>query len=460
MKTKSHQQSLIAILLIAAVVCVEANDGLLTGSSPTKPSNFNGSGTSHRFPDFRDDPAKADPPWTGHLFHLSQDYPTKAPPPEKYPWKKFDPRTHWKEYLMAVLDYCYEGNIECDWDVEKNAKRKWYHAPWLHWGRNGREFVHGLTHERVSQPGELAPTQVSMFQNWAVGAYNAPGGYVIKQVWCDPDNPVDAAFQDGTVSVKLLFTQANDKQVPYLSGAKEWQAYIYSTIAIPTNAVLSRKIDTLRLLQIDVAVRDTQVDDTTGWVFGTFVYNGDLPGKDPWHKMVPVGLAWGNDDDLTIAKQRGGQVLKQSIINTGPELPFQHLGYAGRLDGPVDNPISSCLSCHSTAQWPPEQLVPPVKTADNKPIVFDSPEWMRWFRTIRTGVPFSNNAIPLGYSLQLSSGLQNYHDWLQQQSSQGGFKSEESGGRLEVVTTPSANAKVRTCPVSREGLRQQVDPGL
>jgi hypothetical protein len=38
----------------------------------------------------------------------------------------------------------------------------------------------------------------------------------------------------------------------------------------------------------------------------------------------------------------------------------QHLGWLGRLNGPVDNPQSACLSCHGTAQSPVvSPMVPP-----------------------------------------------------------------------------------------------------
>jgi hypothetical protein len=97
--------------------------------------------------------------------------------------------------------------------------------------------------------------------------YNAPGGYAIGQVWKDhnaPD-PTAAKFPDGTVSCKLLFTTATAAQVPYLKNDFEWQADV--SLAGSTK----RSIQTVRLLQIDVAVRVTRADSTTGWVFGTFV---------------------------------------------------------------------------------------------------------------------------------------------------------------------------------------------
>ncbi|MGH7453533.1 MAG: hypothetical protein ACRENG_19445, partial [bacterium] len=216
--------------------------------------------SSAQFPDARDKPPAN---WTGPVFRLSQDYPQKRPRNEE-PWKAFKFKTQPQEYLERVLQYVYEGNVEVDWDGQKNAVRKWYHTPWLHVGPNGREFVRGLTLERSSRPRELHPNQTSTFRNWAVGLYNPRGGYTIGKVWMPPNAPKEkeAKFLEGTVAVKLLFTTATVAEVPFLQGAKEWQADINRD---PNN------LGTLRLLQIDIAVRDGRANATTGWVFGTFI---------------------------------------------------------------------------------------------------------------------------------------------------------------------------------------------
>ena len=119
------------------------------------------------------------PTWTGHIFQLSQNYPT-AVGPEAQPWVQFDPKTQPDQYLNAVLSYFFEGNIQTDvessFDPALNTVRTWYNAPWQDVGINGREFIHGLTRERVSRPHELAPEQVHEWNNYAVGFYNPPGG--------------------------------------------------------------------------------------------------------------------------------------------------------------------------------------------------------------------------------------------------------------------------------------------
>jgi hypothetical protein len=346
------------------------------------------------FPDARDNPPAN---WTGPVFHLSQNYPTALPTPEQYPWKQIDFKTLPMDYLHAVLAYCLEGNVtpSGDFDINQNPVRHWYHAPWMH---PNREFIHGMTSERRSRPGELAPTQTQMWQNWAVGMYNAPGGFVIGRVWANPNapNPSSAAFPDGTVAFKLLFTQAPASQVPYLANDFEWIADInrISTGGAPPVS--------LRLLQIDVAVRDTRADSTTGWVFGTFTYDAQEPGTTPWQRIVPIGLMWGNDPTRLF----NGQPLIETKINPNLRMP-QHLGYGvggqKRLNGPVDNPASSCLSCHSTAAVslnPPRPTIPGVPP--NNPT---HQQLATYFRNIKSGTPFSPGYTSLDDSLQLQVGI-------------------------------------------------------
>ncbi len=133
--------------------------------------------------------------------------------------------------------------------------------------------------------------------------------------------------------------------------------------------------------------------------------------------MVPLGVQWGNDPQA----DRPGIPLQENWNN--PKAPLyatQTLGWGGRLSGPNDGgrndiavngkpmpntPNSSCMSCHSTAQWNndihrmPSFLLPSFATAeqpyfqtcgkDGKPVkggtFICSPEpgskaWMKWFQ--------------------------------------------------------------------------------
>ena len=363
------------------------------------------------------------PDWRGNVFRLAQNYP-QTPAGNSTPWLRYDPRTQPDQYIRAVLAYFYEGNVrpsvEASFDPARNRVRGWYNAPWQDQGFNGREPIHGLTRERVTPAGELHRCQTLPWNNYAVGFYNGPGGYAIGQIWADhgqPD-PAKAVMPEGTVGAKLLFTTAPVSQAPYLAGAPTWSAMVYDPNYNPppgsprSDPPPQRSLRQLRLLQIDIAVKDNRVP--TGWVFGTFVYGGgpqdppDAPcppasdTPDPvgrnWNGVQPIGLMWGN-------------ALDETWLNPAVHMP--HVGYQNRLNGPVDNPLSSCMSCHSTAQWPSvASMIPPaIPPATAEQVAF-------WFRNIPSGTPFGyppgspppSGAPPrsLDYSLQVQVGFRNF----------------------------------------------------
>jgi hypothetical protein len=373
---------------------------------------------------FADSHDQVPPTWTGTVFRLSQQFPSadpsKATPAPTYPWQQHDFRTQPALYIKAVYDYVQEGNREVDWAIQDNAVRRWYHAPWMHYGDKGREYVRGLTRERTtpapSQPGkgELGPLQTTCFQNWAVGFLNAPGGYVFGQVWANPNapDPLKALFPEGTVAAKLLFTTASVDQAPYLKDTLEWDANIDTLFAGDPKCRFTggRQVQKVRLLQMDLAVRDRRADDTTGWVFATYSYDGSRGGAGWWDRMVPVGVMWGNDPKLDQAAFDGGARVKESWINPDSRTP-QHLGFLGRLNGPVDNPISACLSCHMTAEVPARSSMTPPPP--------NNPKLMRWFENMPAGNSFDQRAIGTDYNLQISNGIQNFQLW--KQTTEGGF---------------------------------------
>src|SRR5205085_2165787 len=113
--------------------------------------------------------------------------------------------------------------------------------------------------------------------------------------------------------------------------------------------------------------------------------------------------------------------LKETVINPSPELPPQHLGWGGRLNGPADFYASSCMSCHSTAQYPVQAPMNLEFTATPEPRGSDS--WMRWFRNLKCGEPFTKEGTDtLDFSLQMSAGIKNYRDW---EHAQGGFSARK-----------------------------------
>src|SRR5207249_10252778 len=103
-----------------------------------------------------------------------------------------------------------------------------------------------------------------------------------------------------------------------------------------TGAGAQRVVKRLRLLQVDVAVRDPRVNGTTGWVFGTFIYDGRVSADNPYQKLRPVGLMWGNDPSLGPVAYQQGVRPQQTRLNQQAQPIMRHLGWLSRLNGPVD----------------------------------------------------------------------------------------------------------------------------
>ena len=207
------------------------------------------------------------------------------------------------------------------------------------------------------------------------------------------------------MAAKLLFTAAPVTQAPYLEGTLEWDANIDVLLTSDPRCIFSsgRRIQKVRLLQMDLAVRDKRADDTTGWIFATYAYDGSRGGAGWWERMVAVGIMWGNDPKLDQAAFNAGTRVTESWINPDLRTP-QHLGFLGRLNGPVDNPKSSCLSCHMTAQTPVRSPMMPPN---------DSGFPMRWFENMPAGNSFDQRSIGTDYNLQISSGIQSFQLWKQ-----------------------------------------------
>lgn len=373
------------------------------------------------YPDYGYAPPES---YKGPTFTLSQSYPSTPPQGtlpaffKLLPGKPDNNFETWRAYMDAAKAYCLEGNVEADWYVQNNKVRNWYHMPWQHYGPLGREGIHGLTKEAQIQARQLAAGQTATGQTYAVGIYNDIGAYTLGQVWKDPQNPDPSftskpnSFANGTVVCKALFADIDRSTVPFLANPVLWQGYITETFQSA-----NRQVKEVALIQMDIAVRDTRMSDT-GWLFGTFQYNGAKTGKAGWDNLVPVGIMWGNDPQVTSNDHTNPEptvtkinpALQQTAINADTqELPPTHLGWNGRLNGPVDNPNSSCLSCHMTAEAPQVAIMNPLFQA-NPPAV-GSDEWMKWFQNIPAGGPFTAGTQSTDYSLQMSGGLVNFYQW-------------------------------------------------
>jgi len=421
------------------------------------------------------------------VFNLRQDFPTEIAD-EHLPWKDVDFKSESERYADIVLQYAFEGNIQNDFDVQKNVVRDWYHAPWQHHDSiscgNGREYHHGLTRERPIPPFEFHDDQTDDLEAWAIGFYNQTGAVTLGNVWPgfgeDPD--VDAAeFAEGTVAFKLLFTDAGpngdvERQLPFLDGTVQWTANIYPIQPYPGhsrrehlcfNDGREKRIDRpVYLTQIDIAVKDDR--SPVGWVFGTFLYNANKAdaweSSDPvfnqWNRFDVVGLSWGDDSDVSLMKNMPGAFVNPALQETwlNPELIavqsevaenqayMKFHGLGGRLNGPVDNPVSSCMSCHGRAGLARNDLTVrhPMgiwetwmeKTSTRATINQDVFE--RYFGFMPPGGRSDGGYVFFDYSMQVAFGIQNRAkmDVLRERVQNEGVVLEALPFDLEVLNPP------------------------
>src|SRR6478609_7393666 len=94
-------------LLAAAAVCLLMVDSTSPRAADEKDAPAK---VAYHYPDFGFLP----PPnqYEGRVFHLSQNYPqaATAPVPE-FATRDFDEvKKNWRQYLLDVRDYCFQGN--------------------------------------------------------------------------------------------------------------------------------------------------------------------------------------------------------------------------------------------------------------------------------------------------------------------------------------------------------------
>jgi hypothetical protein len=341
--------------------------------------------------------------WTGPVFRLSQQYPADLPPETgDEGWKLFNPfkaglsqedmQKQAHEYAWAVMRYIQEGNVsegakggdvQKDWTLCNNPVRRWVHIPFQTYDpSSGREFMHGLTREApvtFTLKKDNSPLKTTV---WAVGFYNPRAAYALGQVWKPDGNAQfptsNMAFPEGAVIGKLLFTTATPEQLPILTNMPRWQANISDPAFCsckPSSGEQSctfqeisqqcpRTPGEVTLMQFDIAVRDSR--SPTGWAYGTFVADGQAKAseKNPWNRISPLGLMWGNDTqpsgalaiNYPVDPRKNGftqeAVFFDVVDRWNVDSNGGHLGCNSRLNGPADNARSSCLSCHMTASVP------------------------------------------------------------------------------------------------------------
>lgn len=403
---------------------------------------------------FRDSVDTAPPGWTGPVFTLSRNYPT-TPPDCNAPWlkRKVDfnspapkwpgANNEWSDYVQDIVDYVKEGQDldladEIGWRTDVGGTTRWFHVPWMAYdGERGREFVHGLTNELSTAqstfdgpgrgsgghrlPGARPQNGVDpLFETWSVGMYNPCGDATLGQGWAsgEPATYKDERgrllasgmpFPEGTVVIKLLNTTADETVVPYLEGSTSWWANGHTQTGPTTYSTCDREVRRVHLVQIDLAVVDSR--SPTRWVYSTLAYDGTLPGKTVWDRMKPLGMQWGNDhDSFPAVPQAKSQPLHQTVLS--PMNIPEHYGCNRRLAGVVDQPNSSCVSCHMGSYSAPPGVLQVQGT--NVPAIFAFTGLCSEFNEANTNY-FSDYAYPAAFpgstgeiaaSIPLDSSLQ------------------------------------------------------
>jgi hypothetical protein len=222
--------------------------------------------------------------------------------------------------------------------------------PWLHSptatvqkpGR-GREGIHGLTRE-TDLKGPVhwprAEGRDCMGQDWGIGFFNEPGGYAIAKVFPNGTqaDPGAGQFPKGTVAFKILFTAVDPSALSDLEGAWKIDALVNGGgKCLSARAPENRVLTPVYHVQMDAMMK--YGDEPQEWIFGSWIYKKD--DTTHWQGMHPVGVQFGIKADETI-------ITSDTVLPNG----FAEQGEKPRLNGPADNPMSSCYSCHARAQWP------------------------------------------------------------------------------------------------------------
>ncbi|HEX7339725.1 MAG TPA: hypothetical protein VF271_07290 [Rhodanobacteraceae bacterium] len=394
------------------------------GFTKTQASSF-AQALQHATP-YQQNNGKMPPPseYSGPFFKLSHAWPTQPLPPLKdAPWQKaigngLITTQNAAAYAKALKEAVAKNArvLLMHYDHWNAAAAGWYNSPWL---GSLREAIHGTYPAGTFGPAIFPGTGLrTKFNTHVLTYYDKRAAYSLYHFWGAASmHPTleteNAQFQEGSIIVKAaVFASTDPKQKlgwwDAMDGAQVWDLYVPVGKNQKTPQMWAGYV-----AQFDIIVKDSQSAPKTGWVFMTLVYDKNVPG-DFWDKMVPLGVQWGNDPQAT----RAGMPLKENWINPrAPRYSTQTLGWGGRLSGPNDGarnnivvngkavenaPDSSCMSCHSTAQWNVQQhrmvsfLLPSILT-DNSPTcdvhgkpdtngdyicspVPGSTEWMKWFQ--------------------------------------------------------------------------------
>ncbi len=345
-------------------------------------------------------------------------------------------------------------NDPLSWSPEQVG---WYDMVWTAQGstradgtidpNSGREALMGSYTGQILPPETFTdPSPPEPFQNHAVIYYNDVAAAMLGRIWKDPFDPDlgDTQFPEGSVVVKVESATLTPQQWPILDGSTEAWVYRPPVAAIENSPPASWQAQKVPVYfsQMAVKIKDSTASPETGWVFMAFAYDASAPGETVWDRAVPVGAMWGNDPQFAntpAGTNPNGPLLETWVNSAAPAFTRQTLGWGGRLAGPMDVATrhgvitvsgtrygqqdfaaSSCLSCHSAAQFPfTENLYPSpnkVFPEDGHPFLLYDPgseAWARWFQNRPGDRALSGDnregIVAIDYDMLLTFSLATYN---------------------------------------------------
>jgi len=342
--------------------------------------------------------------YSGPFFKANYDYP-KGVEPQIYPWEKITDgnpinKDNADDYIMAARDYIKDAMEVMINEPEKwpnsQYRKDWYNMAWSSQAYDttawdGLETVYGtmtgqvLKNDVFSNYGFDKP-----MQNHALVYYNDVAAQTLDRLWKSkdstgfhPDYSTEAAqFDQNAIIIKAAGTTATSEDWDIMEGAGTFP--IYREMAFGPEKGKGPVLQELAWIQFDIIIKDTVAAPETGWVFSTFIYDKNSSGKTTFDRLELLGVAWGNDpNQLDTTK-----AISETYLNPdAPDYYKANIGYGNRLSGPIDVALvggiksdgkpdsifvldeqgkakggksylhfraSACLSCHSTATFPPQ----------------------------------------------------------------------------------------------------------
>jgi hypothetical protein len=424
MKKKPSFAGVVFTLFAIGVIAYNCGNNNKTNSNGELAVSFrDGAFLNHR------DSIPSQQQYPDSLFVLSHDYPTTVAPVVDPPWQRalkgqpisasnvFAYMDSLKSYIAPRIQPFFTNNTS--WTA---AKYGWFHEPWL---GTQREAVLG-TYLGNGNPANMFKTLKEDEAGYVLVLYDSTAAYTVGQIWGKTGQKVNlmndaTQFKEGSVIVKLAFSNINGPDWAPMDGAQTFQ--VYDTIPTRADPRLGYQMRKVSFFQMDVIVKDSLTSPKTGWVYSTFVYDKDMLTKSPWDKMVPLGAMWGNDPDVKSPIDTPYPKLNETVINwKAPAYSRETLGWGGRLSGPNDGAVtpeafdiytgrkytnlalSSCMSCHSPAQDTFTSFLLPAPFPGDTLFVYTpgSPKWMLWFRDNYGNVPFDSGQVAMDYDMVMA----------------------------------------------------------